>query len=388
MVKNMRLRVAYLSTFPPRQCGLATFTQDLTAAINDHGLFEPARIIAMINGDARQYPANVRFLIREDDPDDYVKAAEYVHKAGIDLVSLQHEFGIFGGEDGEYILRFLRACRVPVIATMHTILQRPSPRQRRIVREIAKHSQVLVSLCRKGVDFLTQIYGVPRDRLVHIPHGVPVPPNSCPDEAKRKLGLEGRQLITSFGLIGPGKGIEVMLKAMRDVVRACPRALYLVLGRTHPRVQRQWKESYREWLVDLARQLGISDYVRFVNRYLTRSELLEYLVASDVVVTPHLSREQVSSGTLTYALALGKAIVSTPFHYAVEMLAGRKGLLARFADPRSLAECVRRILTDSELRRSLEQGAARTGRRLFWPSVAWDYCRLFSQVMAMTASAS
>ena len=269
---------------------------------------------------------------------------------------------------------FLRA---PLVTTLHTVLSRPDARKLRIVRRLAQRSAVLVVMARRAVDLLEEVYGVPRERIVHIPHGAPLPPPTPRGELRRRLGLEGRVVLCTLGLLNPGKGIEYALQALPDVVAACPEVLYLVLGQTHPVVKRYMGEAYRDHLLELVERLGLQGHVRFVDAYLSQQELVEYLVSSDIYVTPYLGREQITSGTLAYALALGKAIVSTPYIYAEEMLGDGTGILVPFRDAAALASSLRQLIASPSLRALLEGRAAARGGDLSWARVAQQYARLF-----------
>jgi len=378
--------VAYVSTYPPRQCGLASFTQDLVSAVNGQDSTCRPSIIAVTDAAKHRYEPPVTFEIRQDDPLSFRRAADYVNRCGANLVCVQHEFGIFGGLNGEYLLPFLESVAAPVVVTLHTLLSKPDRHKLEVIRHISRSSSALVVLATKGAEILVDSYGVPQDKIWVIPHGVPAPSRDSRSALKKRFGLTGRKIITTFGLLGPGKGIEYVLMALPEVTKRHPEVLYLILGQTHPVVQRREGEAYRERLIAFTRELGLSQNVRFVGTYLTKEQLLQYLTMSDIYVTPYINKEQISSGTLAYALAMGKAIVSTRYTYAEEVLAGGRGVFAEFCDPRSIAGAITRILDSPRVQRQLEERAAAYGAQMQWPLIARRYRRLFTALMDREAA--
>jgi polysaccharide biosynthesis protein PslF len=297
----------------------------------------------------------------------------------LDIVVIEHEYGIFGGRDGDYILDFAQNLKKPLVTTLHTVLAKPSKNQRRILQELSRQSHHIVTMAQFSKKLLINIYGIPADKIQVIPHGVPfIQTNGTQEELKCRAGLAGRTVLSTFGLLNPGKGIEYAIQAAALVAKAYPDIIYLVLGRTHPCVKENFGEAYREKLEKLVSLLDIEKQVRFVDRYLTKNEIADYLFLSDIYVTPYLCREQAVSGTLAYAAGYGKAIVSTPYSYAKEMLAQGRGLLAAFADADSLAQCILELLQNPAKKARMEYLMQRMGRTMLWEQVAWDYVRVFS----------
>lgn len=382
MGRARKPHVVYISTYPPRRCGLATFTRDLVDAADDLGLLAPPSVVAVSDVPGEYaYDARVVRELAQHRQGDYARAAEEINRLRPDVVNLQHEYGIFGGEDGEWVLDLVERLRAPLVTTLHTVLSQPDPRRLRIIRRLAERSAVVVVMARRARELLEQVYGLPRGKVVHVPHGAPLPPDRPRAELRRRLGLEGRVALCTFGLINPGKGIEYVLEALPAVVGAHPEALYLVLGQTHPGVKRHMGEAYRDRLLELVQRLRLEPHVRFVDSYLSQQDLVAYLFSADVYITPYLGRDQITSGTLAYALALGKAIVSTPYAYAEEMLGDGTGILVPFRDPGAIAGALRRLLASPSLRGLLEGRAAARGWELSWDRVAQQYVRLFLETM-------
>ena len=366
---------AFVSTYVPYRCGIATFTYDLATAAF------PRQIVAIHppNGPER-YPAEVRHQIKKHDLASYLSVAHDLNKSGVDAVSVQHEYGIWGGQDGSYVLDFVEALRTPVVTTLHTVMRTPSPAQRRIVTALIKASTATVVMSYAAASLLERAYGADASRVQVIPHGVPNLPLVEADSIKPRLGLEGRQMILSFGLLGPGKGYEAAIAAMPAVVAAHPNALYVVLGATHPELLLREGEAYRERLVATAESLGVADHVRFVDRFVDRVELGTWLEAADVFVTPYPNLDQIVSGTLSYAMGAGKAVVSTPYAYARERLAEGRGILVTPGSTDSLADALVRLLGDPELRRLYGHRAYEHTRSMVWSAVGAEYTRVFSRI--------
>jgi glycosyltransferase involved in cell wall biosynthesis len=373
-------RILFMSTYPPQHCGIATFTQHLIASLPGNGAADACVAALIRKGESPRFGPRVGYRIDNAQPGAYSAAAETINDSDIDVVCLQHEYGLFAGEWGEEIVTFLRQCRKPVVATLHTILPKPNSKQRTIMRSIARHSRRLVSMANVGIDILAREYNIPRKRCTFIPHGVPEIAPRDRAEVRHELGLAGRKVILTFGLLSRGKGIEHMVDALPAVCEQHPEALYVVVGKTHPNIVRIEGESYRDELKTRARELGVSRHLRFVDRFVSDAELLPYLQACDVYVTPYLGRDQITSGTLSYAVAAGCAIVSTPYLYAEELLAGGRGRLAEFHSGESLAHQVRAILDSPTLRTRLMDRAMRYGRSMAWPSVGRKYRDLFREV--------
>jgi len=297
---------AFVSTYPPQRCGIATFTSDLAAAVGDR------EVVALQPPDKPGfYPLEVSRRVARDVLPDYLSAARWIDDRPFRVVSLQHEYGIWGGQDGAYVLDFVKALRTPVVATLHTVLQNPTPSQRRILTELVHVAAQTVVMSTAAASLMTRSYGIDPHRLEIVPHGVPKLPLAAPDSVKPQLGLAGHKVILSFGLLGRGKGYESAIAAMPAVVRADPTALYVIVGATHPDLLRREGEAYRNQLAQLAASLGVAHRVRFVGRYVAAGELALWLTAADIFVTPYPNLEQIVSGTLSYAMGAGKAIVST-----------------------------------------------------------------------------
>lgn len=370
------VRTAFVSTYPPRRCGIATFTHDLAASIGHR------EIVVLHPADQREpYPVEVHHRIRRDVPGDYVQTARALSRC-VDLVSVQHEFGIWGGQDGGHVLDFVGALDVPAVTTLHTVLARPTPSQRRILSDLVRITAATVVMSRSAAELLIHAYDVDPTRLEVIPHGVLDLPFVEPDTVKPSLGLEGRRVLLSFGLLGPGKGYELAIEAMPAVVRAVPAASYVILGATHPDLLRHEGEAYRDRLMARTLELGLAEHVQFVDRFVGRVELARWLEAADVFVTPYPNLDQIVSGTLSYAMGAGKPAVSTPYAYAVEILGNGRGVIVPAGSPDGMAAAFIELLRDRELRVAIGGRAYSHGRRMIWSEVGATYRRLFARVVA------
>jgi len=379
-----RINVAFLSTYPPRACGLATFTEDLVREIDKiaplYNPFVNTSIIA-ISDDTYIYDNKVIKEIDQFNKKDYLDLSKYLNNSEIDLLVIQHEYGIFGGESGEYLLDLIYNLSIPFTTVLHTVLTNPSEKQRHILREIGKYSEKVVTMAKNTIDLLTNIYEIEENKIVHIPHGVPYVYYGDREELKKELGLEGKIVISTFGLIGPGKGLEYGIEAVAKLKDEFPNVVYLILGRTHPGIIRNEGESYREKLLKMVEGLGVKENVIFVNKYLTKEEILKYLQASDIYMTPYLNKEQAVSGTLSYALACGRVIVSTAYRYAEELLADGRGILVDFRDSDGIYMAIRDVLRDEERRKEMEKKAFEYGKGMWWNVVAERYIEMFYEVV-------
>ncbi|MFY9718236.1 MAG: glycosyltransferase family 4 protein [Candidatus Cybelea sp.] len=371
----------FLGSYPPRECGIATFTKDMVDAYDRaFGFSSPVIAIDEPGAELRRYSPEVITRIREQSRESYASAAELANVYPVDLVNIQHEYGLFGGERGDWLVEFMRASDKPVVLTMHTVLPEPDEPYLRITRALCKHSSKVVALSETGRALLEQVYGIDPELLQVIHHGVPDVPFQDTASAKATFGIGQRTVISTFGLISRGKGLEYAVGAMRDVVKRHPEALYLILGETHPVVRRQEGESYRESLIAMVREYGLHYNVQLIDKYLDFDEVVSYLAATDIYLTPYLNPAQVVSGTLAYAVGSGKAIVSTPYLYAQELLAHNRGFLCEFRDAASIASRLNMLLDDPALRRATERRAYRFGRQMTWPHVASQYGQLFSDL--------
>lgn len=381
-------RMLFLGSFPPRECGIATFTKDVVDSY-DRRFGTSSEIIAIEEPGApeRAYPSNVVAKLTQDDRASYRAIADFVNAHSCEALNVQHEYGLFGGDEGEWIVDLIALVRKPVIVSLHTVLPEPSPDHLRVARTICATATAVVVLSSTGRDILLNRYGVDPCKVHVIHHGVPDVPFSDTDPAKAVLGLAGRRIISTFGLINRGKGLEYAIEAMREVAGAHPDALYLILGQTHPVVRRHEGEVYRESLERLVADYGLANNVQLVDRYLDFEELVGYLQATDIYLTPYLNPVQIVSGTLAYAIGLGKAVVSTPYLYAEELLAHGRGFLVNFRDHASIAQTLNALLGDRSLRASTERRAYRFGRQMTWPNVANEYGSLFASLLPHRRSA-
>jgi glycosyltransferase involved in cell wall biosynthesis len=379
MAKGSTKKVAFISSFPPRKCGIATFTSDLinSATSATKGQFQPL-VVAMRSDNALKYKDPVKFEIRQNVKNDYICAADYINFSHVDVISVQHEFGLFGGEAGSYLSLLLNRLNVPVITTLHTILNDPSPDYHKSLVDVCSASYQVIIMNGRGIGMLQEIYGITGKKVQLISHGIPDLPFVDSSYYKHKFGMEGRRTILTFGLLSKNKGIEVMLKAMPAIVKAEPSVLYIVLGMTHPGVLKHEGESYRFDLQRMVKELGLQKHVIFHNRFVKDEELHNFLCAADIYVTPYLNKEQLTSGTLSFAVGAGKAVVSTPYWAAMELLAKDRGKLVRFGDSKQTAEAIVDILQDDSLFYSLRRRAYDYGRSRTWPKIGQAYWKLFS----------
>jgi glycosyltransferase involved in cell wall biosynthesis len=372
-------KVAYLSTYLPRECGIATFTNDLVDATEKLEQIHCSVIAVNEKGAIYDYDRRVKWSIERDKLDSYIQAAKYVNDSSVDLVSLQHEFGLFGGDCGEYITAFLEHLQKPVVTTLHTVQPDFSSKAREVLQSIFGKSVavVVIASIAKGV---LEKQGLPSKKCVVIPHGCPEIEFGDNRLVKESLGLRDRLVVSTFGLISSGKGIEYAIRAFPDIVKKDPRVVYLVIGETHPEVRKKEGEKYRNKLMALVTELGLENHVRFHNRFLTNRELIRYLKATDIYLTPYVSPNQISSGTLTYALGAGKPVVSTPYLHAQEALAEGRGFFCRFKDAYSIAEGVTMLL-DDKIRETVQKRVYQYSRRFLWSNVAREYVELFNRHM-------
>jgi glycosyltransferase involved in cell wall biosynthesis len=360
-------RLALIGNALPRRCGLATYTSHVFDALRERFPSLAVDLYAMNDpGRSYDYPATVRATIRQERLEDYRGAAERIEASGAELAWVQHEFGIFGGPAGAHLLALLEQLTIPIAITLHSVLDLPSPEQRAVMDRLIHCASRLIVMAEKGRSILKMIYGVPDWMIAVIPHGVPDRPFASPDSTKPALGLDGRKVLLTFGLISPNKGIETMIEAMPSILDAHPDAEYVVAGATHPHLVAHEGERYRHGLQALAARLGVAARVRWVDHFLDQEDLLDLIAAADIYVTPYLDLKQITSGALSYAVALGKPVVSTPYHHAAEIIGPGNGMLVGPAEPVAFAEAIRTLLADEPLRRRMAQTAYALGRTMVW----------------------
>ncbi len=375
---EMVKKIAFVGDYLPRQCGIATFTTDLCSALSARFPETECLVVALNDREeGYDYPKVVKFEIEERNLDDYRRAAEFLNLSNVDLVCVQHEFGIYGGVAGSHLLTLLREVRMPVVTTLHTILREPNREQREVMEQIVQESARVVVMTQKGVDLLREVYHVPDEKVALIPHGIPDFTPRSSQAHKMKFGLEAHTVMLTFGLISPGKGIEHVIDALPAIIEAHPDVIYVVLGATHPNLRKREGEAYRLSLQRRAESLGVAENVRFYDQFVSLDQLLEFIGATDIYITPYLNEEQITSGTLAYAFGAGKAVVSTPYWHAKELLADDRGKLVAFGDAGEISAAVRDYLGDETLLRTTRANSYRLGREMIWPRAAEGYMEVF-----------
>ncbi len=375
-------KVFFVGNYLPRNCGIATFTYDLSQAIEEHLGKRSYRVVAINNvPEGYNYPEQVSFEINQNRIHDYRLAADYINFSGVDFVSLQHEFGIFGGTAGTYINHFLSNLKKPVITTLHTVLKEPDPIYRKALIDIAELSNALVVMSHQAERILKDVYGVREEKVFFVHHGIPDVPFVDPNFYKDRFNVEGRFVLLTFGLLNPNKGIELVLEALSEVVKKYPKVAYIILGATHPEVKRLRGEEYRLTLQRKVTKLGLEAHVFFYNRFVEIGELCEFIGACDLYITPYRSKEQITSGTLAYALGMGKPVISTPYWYAQEMLAEERGLLVEFGDVEGMSRAIIEMIEDEPRRHQMRKKAYEFGRKMVWREVGKEYLRVFQTVL-------
>src|ERR1700677_1480661 len=376
-------RVAFLGNYLPRLCGIATFTTDICEAVAAE-FPECDCLVGAVNDRAEgyDYPARIRFEIDEKELDSYRRAADFLNINNVELVSVQHEFGIFGGPAGSHLIAFLRDVHMPVVTTLHTVLADPNPDQRAVMKQLDELSNRFIVMAERGRDMLQKVYGISPDKIDLIAHGVPDVQFIDPSFHKDQFGVEGKTVLLTFGLLSPNKGIENVIEALPAIVAKHPEVVYIVLGATHPHVIAHEGESYRLKLERLAEDRGVSRNVIFYNRFVTLAELTDFIGAADIYITPYLNEAQITSGTLAYAFGAGKATISTPYWYAQELLAKERGILVPFADPAAIAAGVNHYLSDHSFMTAVRKRAWKQGRAMIWPVVAQRYMESFKKARA------
>ncbi len=378
-------KIAFLGNYAPRCCGIATFTQDLRNAVLSTRSSLQAPVVMMTDklyGYA--YPKEVQLKIEHEQRLQYRQTAQELNQSGIEVLSLQHEYGIYGGRCGAWLLDLLRDLRVPVVTTCHTVLAQPSREQHHVLCSIARHSSQMIVMAEKGRSFLREIYGVPDDKITVIPHGIPNAQVS-PEQrtaVRQSLGWLNRRVMFTFGLLAPNKGLEYAVRALPAIVKKHPDLLYVIAGVTHPNLVQEEGEAYRESLLTLATELGVSRHLQFIDRFVSRDELVNLLAAADLYTTPYLNEAQITSGTLAYAYGLGKPVISTPYWHAAELLAKGHGLLVPFRDHEALSTAAQMLLDHPTLSASMSAAALQHGREMTWSAVGARYLEVFRHASA------
>lgn len=375
--------ISFISSFVPRQCGIATFTSDLANSINSPDNGEHHISVTALNDttEGYKYPSEVKFEIKDKTPNDFKEAAYYLNLSDADIISIQHEFGLYGGDAGSNILQLVEQLHKPSVVTLHTVLENPSNEQLKVIKELSERTSYLVVMSKRAVEMLIDIYGVPAEKIKYIPHGAHDVPFLDTAYYKDKFRLSEKKVLLTFGLLGPGKGLEDVINALPEVVKKYPNVMYIILGATHPNVKRQFGESYRNSLENLVKKNGLENNVMFINRFVSTKELLEFLLMSDIYVSPYHHKEQIVSGTLTYAIASGKAVISTPYWYAEEALSNERGVIVPPKDPQALSRALTELLLDENKRNRLRKKAYDSGREMIWSNVGQMYAKVFYEAI-------
>ncbi|MGB7055582.1 MAG: glycosyltransferase family 4 protein, partial [bacterium] len=371
-------RIAFIGNYLPRQCGIATFTTDLCESIASE--FTKLTCLALAVNDVEagySYPPRVRFELAQNDIVSYRRTADFLNINNIDLVSLQHEYGIFGGVAGNHILALLRELRMPLVTTLHTVLRQPDASQRKVMLELIRLSDRLVVMSQKAAEFLHDVYQTPQEKIEIIPHGIPDIPFVDSNFYKDQFGVEGKIVLLTFGLLSSNKGIENMIKALPAVLERYPNTVYVVVGVTHPHTLKQEGEAYRLSLELLAEECGVKKAIIFHNRFVSLDELVKFICTTDIYITPYVNPEQIVSGTLAYVVGAGKPVISTPYWYAQELLDDNRGVLVPFNDPEAIAAQVLFLLENSVKRHAMRKRCYLLGREMIWPVVANRYMKCF-----------
>lgn len=379
------MKFAFIGTYPPRECGIGTFTNNLFNSMlvknaskeDEHEGF----VVALNDNNIEyEYPPQVKLTIRQEHQEDYIKAAKFINLSGADLCVLEHEFGIFGGQSGVYILPLLHRLEVPLVVTLHTILKTPSYNEKAILQEICKMAHKIVVMSHKAINFLVNIYNVPEEKIALIEHGVP-DIHFTSENSKKEFKLESKKVLLTFGFLGRNKGIETVIKALPEVARKHPDVIYIVLGKTHPNVLRHSGEEYRIFLLRLVKTLQLEKHVVFLNEFIGVQDLFKYLYASDIYITPYLNEAQITSGTLSYAVGVGCAAISTPYWHATELLADGRGRFFNFNDADGLTLVINELLDNPADLKELKRKAYEYGRMITWPKTGERYVKLASSIL-------
>ena len=371
------MKLAFIGTYPPRECGIGIFTNNLFNSIlanSEKGESGDEGFVVALNDNGLdyEYPKEVKVIIRQDQQEDYLKAVKFINLSGADICILEHEFGIFGGQNGVQILPLLHRLKVPLIVTLHTILKSPSYTEKAVLQEICKMANKIVVMSHKAIEFLISIYNVPEEKIVFIEHGVP-DIYFTQEQSKKEFKLDSKKVLLTFGFIGRSKGIETVIEALPEVVKKHPDVIYIILGKTHPNVLRHSGEEYRIFLTRLVKKLHLEEHVIFLNKFIDEQDLFKYLCASDIYITPYLNEAQITSGTLSYAIGVGSAVISTPYWHASELLAEGRGRLIDFNDSDGLTSTLTELLDKPEVLKEIRKKAYDYGRKITWPKTGEKY---------------
>ncbi|TZF86385.1 glycosyltransferase (plasmid) [Pedobacter sp. BS3] len=382
------MKIAYISTYPPRECGIATFNNNLVKAIaanfKNKSVKDTGFVVALNDSDKLneyEYPSEVEFIIRQENQNDYIRAAGYINNSTADVCILEHEFGIYGGESGIYVLPLIHRVNKPIVAILHTVLREPTFMQKIAIREIAANAAKIVVMSKKAVGFLKDIYRISPDKIQLIEHGVPDLEILDINPVKKQYPFRDKRVLFTFGLISRGKGLETVVRALPKIISRHPDAMYVILGNTHPGVLRNSGEEYRDHLKRLATELGVQDHLYFINKFVSEEDLFNYLTAIDIYITPYLNEAQITSGTLSYAIGAGAAVVSTPYWHAQELLDDNRGRLFNFKDADGLADIVNDLLGHPEKLKRLKAHAYEYGLKLRWPRIGAEYVNVLTHAI-------
>ncbi|MEM3504215.1 MAG: glycosyltransferase family 4 protein [Nitrososphaeria archaeon] len=380
--KEKAIKVIYVSSYIPRKCGIATFTKDLTNAINLLNPHALAEIMALVKNDENiSYPWEVKFKINQDSLSSFLSAVEYINKSSADIICIQHEFGLFGGNCGEYVIPFVESIQKPIVSTLHTVISDPSGHSGEVLKRLIDKSAAVTVMMKETKERLIKDYKINPSKIVTIPHGTPDLSFDPTEPYKRRKRLKNKIILGNINLLSRNKGIEYALEAVSIIAKEVPNVLYLVIGQTHPDVLRHEGEKYRKSLYSLIKKLGIKKNVKFVNKYLTLEELIQWLKTIDFYITPYLDPQQSSSGALAYAVGAGKVCISTPYLYASEVLSEGRGILVPFKNSKAIAEAVLEIIKNEKRKETIQKKAYDYGRLMTWSSVALKFLNLFKVVL-------
>lgn len=383
--RGFMMRVAYVSTFPPRKCGIATYTTHLREAVQKARLWKGMDPVIVLSDEGNPIEnCPWQWPLQRDQQKAYVQMAQRVNKSNISIVSLQHEFGIFGGEAGCYILDFIRHLQKPLVTTFHTVFAQPEEPYRSIQREIARRSERIIVMNRQAIAYLRDAFQLPEEKIIFLPHGTPVPQPEMREKYRKKWGWDKRKVIMTFGLLSRGKGIERVIDVLPQVVAKVPDVLYAIVGQTHPEVKKREGETYRAQLLEMIRDRHLENHVQMIDRFLSEDDLVEAITACDLYITPYPGLQQITSGTLAYAVGLGRTVLSTPYVYAQDLLRGHEELLIPYEDSAGWEEKITRLLADPAMLKSWEEKIERIGKAMQWPLIGRKHSLLFLRTVEMS----